>query len=98
MLLIFFSTDWSHKHTNCNHIEPPCESFLGGASIEYDNIFNSNSVDTAYYYDKSGLKGTVFRSVNNQPYNNIQSSTPSMSEFSIIKKLELYPDCIYSSC
>lgn len=62
------------------------------------NHFNSNSRNNDYYYDRTGMKGSMFNTLN--PDDIYESSetpiVPILSDVEIISKLEYYPEQIYN--
>ena len=60
------------------------------------NHFNSNSRNNDYYYDRTGMKGSMFNILN---HTNIYETTktslvPNLTDLEIISKLEYYPESI----
>ena len=60
------------------------------------NHFNSNSRNNDYYYDRTGMKGSMFTILN--PTNIYETRktplVPNLTDLEIISKLEYYPESI----
>jgi len=72
------------------------------------NYFNPNSRSNDYFYDRTGMKGSVFIDVVEYPdientkevtkENTKEDKPPALSQLDISYKLELYPLGMYSRC
>ena len=62
------------------------------------NHFNSNSRNNDYYYDRTGMKGSMFNILSpNDIYESSETPiVPNLSDVEIISKLEYYPETIYN--
>jgi hypothetical protein len=62
------------------------------------NHFNPNSKNNDYYYDRTGLKGSMFNVLSpTNIYEPLQKiKDPVLTHSDIVYKLELYPDSIYN--
>ena len=70
------------------------------------NYFNPNSRSNDYFYDRTGMKGSIYidisdeitntNNTNNNTNNNIKLVNPVMSQIDVLYKLELYPKDIYT--
>ncbi len=60
------------------------------------NHFNSNSRNNDYYYDRTGMKGSMFNILNSTNiYETIKPAiVPNLNDLEIISKLEYYPESI----
>jgi hypothetical protein len=68
------------------------------------NYFNPNSRSNDYFYDRTGMKGSVFIDVvegydiENTKENTKENNPPTMHQLDMAYKLELYPLGMYTSC
>jgi hypothetical protein len=64
------------------------------------NSFNSNSRSNDYYYDRTGLKGSVFTNPTSLPIYKMPKKeiSRSLSQLGVVHKLEVYPESFYNNC
>ena len=87
MFLVFLNGEVFHKQNNQ-------EQFLG----EYEPSFNSNSRSNDYYYDRTGLKGTMFNLVSKKKYEPLKEIKHINNYRKAVRDLELYPETFYTKC
>ena len=87
VFLVFLNGEIFPRQSNSHR-----ERFLG----EYTPAYNPNGSND-YYYDRTGLKGTMFVS-GEKKYELPEEVEPQNSYGKTVKKLELYPETFYSEC
>jgi len=70
------------------------EPFLG----QYAPSFNSNSRGNDYYYDKTGMKGTLFHLESKKKYELPEEVKHKNDIRKAVKDLEIYPETFYAKC
>lgn len=105
LLIFLISTLYTPpQHTHCDkklcNYADTCDTFLGaiGEPIDPNNEFNSDSKRNDYYYDKTGMKGTMFRTQTNPIYDVKVEKDLILPESRIIKHLGIYPEEFYGNC
>ncbi len=85
-------------HTQHQHYHEP---FLGTdkSPMISELSFNSNSRSNDYFYDKTGMKGTLFRTLPTEPkYEVPEKKEIILPEHRVVKYLEIYPEQFYAKC
>jgi hypothetical protein len=94
-LMVILASSLSQPSGHCH------DSFLGNDNTPMisHNSFNSNSKSNDYFYDKTGMKGTAFRSLSEYPkYAVPDKKEIILPEDRVIKHLEIYPSQFYDKC
>ena len=89
---IFQSTPFGNSHTD--QTEALSVEMPDGESPS----FNSNSRNNDYYYDKSGMKGTLFNTLSEPKYMLPSPVIYEPNYSQAIKKLGIYPENFYARC
>jgi hypothetical protein len=100
LFLIFLNNEIFNKtppQTSYRNVEKFSEEAY---PIGYGNSFNPNSRSNDYFYDRTGLKGSLFRKMSPIPIYESEKKepVPIMSQNDIVHKLELYPIQFYEPC
>jgi hypothetical protein len=61
--------------------------------------FNPNSRNNDYYYDRTGMKGILFKPLSDKKKYMMPNEEPLVLDYhKTIRKLELYPEKFYAKC
>jgi hypothetical protein len=111
VLMLFLSKEMTPRSPVINHNIHMCrneknihkkEKFSQGYINPYQlEEYNSSGYDSEYYYDRSGLKGTLFNMLPSPqtPNRIIKPSIKKEDHFNcVVNKLGLYTEDIYNKC
>ena len=95
ILLFLFEINNKQKYKK-GSIYKPCtkERFLGS----YETLFDDNSKNNDYYFDRSGRKGVLFRPLKKKKWELPKLVKREPNYPKAIHKLELYPEKFYTKC
>lgn len=68
--------------------------------VGYGSPFGQNSRSNDYFYDRTGMKGSVFTIPTTNPIYKLEDvkTNPPLSQLQVMYKLEMYPEDMYQEC
>jgi hypothetical protein len=97
LFLLFLNSEIFKKPKSIGCVEPFSEEAY---PVGFGNSFNSNSRSNDYFYDRTGMKGTLFSKLSPVDiYEPIKKEiVPILSQLEVSHKLETYPEAFYQNC
>jgi len=97
LFLLFLNSEIFKKPKLIGCVEPFSEEAY---PVGFGNSFNPNSRSNDYFYDRTGMKGTLFSKLSPVDiYEPIKKEiVPILSQLEVSHKLEIYPEAFYQNC
>jgi hypothetical protein len=97
LFLLFLNSEIFNKPKPVGFVEKFSEEAY---PLSFGNSFNSNSRNNDYFYDRTGMKGTLFSKLppvdTHDPIK--KEIVPTSSQLEVSHKLEIYPEAFYQKC